>query len=421
VPITGIGGPSWGGGILVNNLSVSSVALHLSDVILERNTALTGGGLYAVAGTIDLSNSTVRKNAATDGGSGGGIYAADGSLLTIRDSRVYSNSAYNGGGLWLAGVLNARIERSEFYSNTADVWGGGILNISTYDFQHNPLTLVNSNLHNNFAGSGGGAISSYSTLVLSRTVLDANRAGYYGGGIWTTPGYSSNMLFQESTLSRNTAQFGGGIYYSDSSGSSSVMTLVNSTLSGNSVSHDGGGIYAIDGAKILLLNATIASNVVYRPFGQSYPARGGGLFITTTAIITAQNTLIGDNFFTNGVFVSSPSDCFTSATTSLHSLGYNLIGTVGNCTVSGTTFGNVTGQDPVLGPLQNNGGSTPTRAPLSGSPAIDAGTNAGCPATDQRGFRRPMDGDKNGSKICDIGAYEVPDHFVYLPLALKNF
>ncbi len=57
--------------------------------------------------------------------------------------------------------------------------------------------------------------------------------------------------------------------------------------------------------------------------------------------------------------------------------------------------------DPLLGPLQNNGGPTPTRALLLGSPAIDAGTAAGAPSFDQRGLPRP-----SGAGF-DIGAFEV--------------
>ena len=56
--------------------------------------------------------------------------------------------------------------------------------------------------------------------------------------------------------------------------------------------------------------------------------------------------------------------------------------------------------DPLLGPLQNNGGPTDTQALGAGSPAIDAGDPATCSATDQRGVARPQ------RARCDIGAFE---------------
>jgi hypothetical protein len=111
----------------------------------------------------------------------------------------------------------------------------------------------------------------------------------------------------------------------------------------------------------------------------------------------------------------------------LHSLGFNLIETTDNCLISGTTFGNVTGQDPRLGPLTSNIGSsasarqtTPVRPLLPGSPAIDAGDPGGCTngqnqilTTDQRRFRRPI-----GAR-CDIGAVEYSPYAIYLPLIQK--
>ena len=81
--------------------------------------------------------------------------------------------------------------------------------------------------------------------------------------------------------------------------------------------------------------------------------------------------------------------------------------------------GNLIGSDPLLGPLQNNGGATFTHYLLSGSPAIDAGnpdvTGSGgftCQATDQRGVPRPQ-----GAQ-CDIGALEV-SYPRYLPLVRR--
>ena len=151
---------------------------------------------------------------------------------------------------------------------------------------------------------------------------------------------------------------GGGIY-----NNSGTLTLTNSTVSGNSSSCAGGGIYNSD-------------------------------------TVNFKNTIIAGNS-TGG---SAP-DCLGTVT----SQGYNLVQDTSGCTITGDTTGNITGQDPLLDPLALNApGTTETRALGTGSPAIDAGNPAApgsggnaCEATDQRGVARP------GGAACDIGAYEV--------------
>src|SRR5262249_37635873 len=101
------------------------------------------------------------------------------------------------------------------------------------------------------------------------------------------------------------------------------------------------------------------------------------------------------------------------------SRGHNLIGVIDGS--SGWPFmiinGGISGTidllgtainplDPKLGALANNGGPTLTHALLASSPAIDGGDTDGAPATDQRGVSRPRDGDFNGTRIVDIGAFE---------------
>ena len=63
--------------------------------------------------------------------------------------------------------------------------------------------------------------------------------------------------------------------------------------------------------------------------------------------------------------------------------------------------------DPVLGALAKNGGPTKTYALLKGSLAIDAGDNNGAPDKDQRGVKRPRDGNGDGLSVVDIGAFEL--------------
>ena len=80
------------------------------------------------------------------------------------------------------------------------------------------------------------------------------------------------------------------------------------------------------------------------------------------------------------------------------SQGHNL-DSDNTCNLS--SVGDLPNTDPLLGPLQDNGGPTETHALLPESPAIDAGDNAACPSTDQRGIIRPQ------GSACDIGAFEL--------------
>jgi CSLREA domain-containing protein len=383
--------------------------LLLNNVIIESNTAQNGGGLYtnfsSAGGSIEMDNVVVRANIVVAGGvgAGGGMYAHLPSSLSqviIQDSQVYSNTADGtGGGFYVDGNSSAQwvIQRSQLYSNTA-ASGGAIGNFV-------PLTLSDSRLHDNHVTFDGGAIEAYSPFTISLTTLDANSASRFGGAIFDlqTSGsglYKNFAYIVESTLSSNYAQNGGGIYHDGFLHPESLLTLLNSTVSGNTTSKGGGGTY-VYGGQLQLLNATIASNHVLLGGGP-----GGGLYITATATFTAQNSVIANNWHNGTIFTGPiPDDCLSSGT--VGTLAYNLILTTTRCFVTGPQGGNIVGQDPLLSPLQNNGGSTQTRALLLGSPAIDTGAPAGCtdefgnPLTiDQRGFARPF------NSRCDMGAYE---------------
>ncbi len=112
--------------------------------------------------------------------------------------------------------------------------------------------------------------------------------------------------------------------------------------------------------------------------------------------VSALNTIVAKNI--------PGADCAGTIT----SLGNNLSSDSSCQFVQASDLPNT---DPLLGPLQNNGGPTVTHALLDASPARDAGTNAGCPANDQRGTARPTDSDADGVSTCDIGAYEADPIF----------
>jgi hypothetical protein len=171
------------------------------------------------------------------------------------------------------------------------------------------------------------------------------------------------------------------------------MWLTNCTISGNTLMEekDGYGAGICNFGHMELLNCTIANNSA----GSDLNAFGGGFANfgpPQTAIF--KNTIVANN--TAGA--PGTNNCYNGPGGVIISLGHNL-DSENTCQFNQTT--DLINTDPLLGPLQDNGGPTFTHALLEGSPAIDAGDNNGAPATDQRGITRPQ------GIYVDIGAYEA--------------
>jgi len=165
-------------------------------------------------------------------------------------------------------------------------------------------------------------------------------------------------------------------------------TIVNSTISGNeSTGWYGGALFMTDGV-VNMTNTTVAENV--SP-SLAPAAVFVGTFASGSSTMNIQNSIIANNE-TEGCFLG----LFGAGAVSINSLGHNIFS-------DNTCFGGGSDLlffDPLLGPLTDNGGPTLTHSLLAGSPAIDAGNSAACPATDQRGVVRPQ------GVTCDVGAYE---------------
>ncbi len=280
--------------------------------------------------------------------------------------------------------------------------GGGILN------QAPSLLLCDSIVTNNQGGYGGG-IEGFGALDLQNDTISGNTAATgCGGGVNVANNLATLYLFN-STIERNhaidaTLGNGGGIC------NSGAVTVTNSTISANTASRSGGGIEnGATGSLVSLYNVTIAANVA--DADSNGTGRGGGVHNISGAIFHFRNTILADN-----VQGMTGDDCAGT----LDSQDYNLVlNGGGTCTINGLTGHLITGKDPLLGPLQNNGGLTDTHALLVGSPAIDAGNPAGCIApsgivltTDQRGYPRPY---PPGGR-CDMGAFEYNLFLLHLPL-----
>ena len=247
-----------------------------------------------------------------------------------------------------------------------------------------PLRIERVRLANN-DGQLGSAISTSPTgfFFLSDyapvEILDSTLENNPGGGAV----FIKDAVVERSSLIENVANSGSG-----GAGEFSRVHLLNSTVSGNEAAAQGA----------FFANAAVIDNsTIYDNTAGSDP---GGVFLLELSVF--RNSIIAENR-AGGVL----HNCSINAG-AITSLGYNL--TDGNgldCLLDDAT--DQANVNPLLVALANNGGPTRTHLPMTGSPAIDRGDPTACPPTDQRGIPRPLDGDMNGSFICDVGSVELPE------------
>ena len=254
--------------------------------------------------------------------------------------------------------------------------GGGV-------FSQGALTLNNSTISRN---SGGGVFDAFGHLSVTNSTISGNSAGA-GGGI-----ISYGATITNSTISGNAAKFGGGGFLNFS-----TATVTNSTISENTSSYSGGAVINGGRGTLTLTNTTISGNT-----GSS----GGG--VSNRGTLTLNRTLISGNTATSGSAPELDNQHTVIAN------NFNLFGHDGNAGVEGFSPGPTDivptrSLSAILNTtLANNGGPTRTHALVGGSPAIDTVTDGACPppARDQRGVRRPQDGNHDGAAICDTGSFE---------------
>ncbi len=259
--------------------------------------------------------------------------------------------------------------------------GGGILIGDTHI-----VTLNDCVIKDNITQRGGGITNTGQLSMYRCTVSGNTAADDVGGGIFNTPGGpgdSGMMWLYDCTISGNSAaEFGGGIR------NEGQMWLTNCTISGNHMTHDeagGGGIW--NNGDMTLVNCTIA----YNSAGSTSSSAGGGFMTIDSGTVSFKNTLVanntaGNSSYNNGYIEYPP----------VTSQGYNL-SSDNSCGFYQPT--DLVNTNPLLGPLQDNGGPTFTHAIMHGSPAIDNGGDPG--DFDQRGVPRPQ------GPAFDIGAYEL--------------
>jgi hypothetical protein len=254
------------------------------------------------------------------------------------------------------------------------------------------------------AGDGGGVVFGLTseTGTFRGDTISGNQATLNGGGIAAPPeslgGEGKTVTIEDSTISGNkigggaVEALGGGLYVLGE------LTMSNSSVTGNVAestagAQEGGGVLAgpsmteVTTTSTAIVNSTIAGNSV------GLGGTGGGLSIYNPGGLIEPTSKLTNTIIAGNKVGEMASNCGPLTITSKSDLSSD-----GSCMFTDSASKKET--DPKLAGLANNGGETDTLALVAGSPAIDAGTSEGCPATDQRGVARPV------GSACDIGAYE---------------
>ena len=310
-------------------------------------------------------------------------------LLTSGELQITHNVTINGPG---AGTLAVN----------------GSMTFRVFENFASNVTISGLTITNGLApGVNGGGILNHGGLSLNDSIVSNSHSDRSGGGIFI--GGGGTLTVTNSTISGNgaggTSSAGGGICNADGA----TLTVIDSTISGNGATLYGGGIASGNG-QLTVMNSTISSNAVLLFLG----GRGGGMFLATGSATITDSTISdnrGEGILNSGAATQIKDTVlnagFAGGTIfndggTVTSLGYNLASDNGGGVLTGP--GDQINTDPLLGPLQNNGGPTFTHALSSHSPAINAGDPSFTPPPffDQRGpnFVRVF-----GGRI-DIGSFE---------------
>ncbi|MCP5184674.1 MAG: DUF4347 domain-containing protein, partial [Pseudomonadales bacterium] len=339
--------------------------ISLREAIIATNNTAGADGIFLAAGNYTLTRAGTGENAASTGdldvlqsltivGTDPGSVTIDGnSLDRVFDVRNAS-TVLSLGGITVTG------------GSTGQDGAGLFINTAT------TLVADRVKITNNDSGAAGGGLASSGTLWMVDSRVTGNSASE-GGGLENV----GTAFIQGSLFDHNTGDTAAGIQSKDGTSS---LTLINSTISANVSTSEGGGLYLANSAT--LQHVTIADNSA---------ATGGGLFRQGGSVSLA-DSIVADNSASSGPDVSG----------SISSGGHNIIGDTSGS--SGWTGSDLQNTDPLLAPLANYGGPTFTHALLALSPAVDAATTSVL-GIDQRGEARV-------AGAADIGAFEgtvVPD------------
>lgn len=370
--------------------------LSLTNVVVENNQSGGfddgmsprdgGAGLWFLNGHLLVQDSIFRNNRADNasscfgfgepGGRGGAMFIRNPGYLptgdvavVLRNVLVENNSAkYDGGGVamyLLESPAAVQIENSRFLNNTAGgceaASGGGLFIL---------------------AGNVFGDATMRDDVIWMKSNSVAGNSAVNGAGVFA--GDYQMFIFDRSTASGNMATGdGGGLYVG---GENSVTYLDNATVSGNTAQRGAIATGPFNGGTLGILSSTINANV---------GVISAGVHAALEAVVTISDSIVANSVDAVGAPISDLSKDGSSSI----SVGYSLIETA--AAADYLDLGNNLSDDPMLGPLADNGGLTLTHLPSQTSPVYNAAGPSVINGFDQRGAPRIIDG------RAEMGSVEV--------------
>jgi len=419
-----------------NNNGIISFASHIVGTNSEHVVYVNASGLgtFTSATILDGFYITAGQGAVSLVGrapSGGGL-VCDGSPTagcdpTLANLIFRGNHSYYVGGALAAFYSNATLTNVRFTGNEAPDYGGAIhmhgsdLTITGCRFKHNSAegggalsiyssspAIVNTSFEENSATLHGGAMfNDDSSPTLTKVVFTANAANAWGGGM-----YNSNtaITLVGTGFFGNTASDGGAIYDDINSTNSFASTLTNVIFSGNSAVNAGGAIHQVISNGI----PTVATQITNATFNENAAGSAGGAIYVDGSAITVEivNSILWgstDSAGSNEIHVESGQ--VSMRYSDLQGLGGGgvTLGAAGSFTNAGFNialppqFVDADGADGVTGTPDDD-----LHLLSFFSAAVDGGDNAAITLPiDYEGDLRKKDGDLDGAKVVDMGAYEL--------------
>jgi CSLREA domain-containing protein len=380
---------------------INAMSTGLNRLILIPEYTITLLGNFSLTNSMEIIGAGQGLTILDGNGGAYGLFTVSSGILGQSISNLTLQNSRGTGFFTSSGYSGPISLNSITINNIQDQSGFGAIFINTAG----QLTLNSSLIENSSSSTGTpvNAVTCYqaTSCTITNTVFTGNIVSGVGNGVLVPGAFLSDQSTQINISgcqfdNNSTTALGGAIIIYNG-----LTTISNSTFTSNSA-YKGGAIFFYTfhtTSTVNLKNVTIANNI------SSVASGGGGIYVFNAG--TSLNIL--NSILAGNKANSVANNCGYFNGGNIASTSYNLSDTSSaDCALIGT--GDQLSANPVLGPLQNNGGSTKTMALLGGSIAIQNGppvatcqTDLGT-TVDQRNYPRPGN---SGKANCDIGAFET--------------